>query len=315
MQLKVVLVRSHANVEEDFAANESTLVCSRSLSVSLVDYFFTSTDAPLSQVIGFHDMYVIYKRIHSAMSSSINFSDFCAGKVKQSKRNSMLESYEKYLAQHRLVDIIDLFHYCHTKSTVKTIILSMKSISGQTDRLLAQYLLESPVLSWSVHDLTTESTTKENLLKLIHDASSSEELDDSKVNSLQSRFISEGKWFSSLAPAQAFALRVSPPPPGFSRWACASTLARYTARRTHHHRLGMRPAKVFDTTSLTVIPRRTIRTPSISNTHGRRGTLENRAWVNTQCPPSFSSVALFDLVVVYVSCWKPWPTICERLED
>jgi hypothetical protein len=170
MQMKLVI----ENLEDfNVFSKDSPLICCKSISSWIVDYYFTNihfNQIEISKnIIGFHDMFMIYQRIQSS-TSEIEFFDLCKNKLKQIKNEFLLENYSNYLNRCGLIDIIDIFHQCQLESFSNTMILSIHSVQNEIDRLFFEHLLELSSSSCGIYDVKTKLTTTEtteNLLKLI----------------------------------------------------------------------------------------------------------------------------------------------------
>jgi hypothetical protein len=191
--MQIQLVSENIEMKEDQTFEDSSLICLKSFSSWIVDFYFTkiysnqiqitNKSVQPNNIIGFYDMFIIYQRIHS--SSLIEFFQLCKNKIKQIKNDFILEDYKKYLNRCGLCDIIDLFHQCQLESFVNTITLSINSIRNDIDRLFFEYLLELPSSSWCIYDVQTKlskTETKENLWKLINNEKKYDVQINSKVS-------------------------------------------------------------------------------------------------------------------------------------
>jgi hypothetical protein len=118
-------------------------------------------------IIGLHDMFIIYQILQS--SSSKDFFELCKNKFHENKNNLILENYQNYLKRCGLIDIIDLFHQCKLKLFIKILNLNINNIKNEIDRLFFDYLLEI-AFECSIYDEKTQISTvetRQNILKLL----------------------------------------------------------------------------------------------------------------------------------------------------
>ena len=178
MQIQLVI----EDVEEEMEEKDCSVIClksSSSISSWMIEYYFTeifsqqiqTTNKSLQpkNIIGSWDMWMIFRRIQPSVSTS-EFLDLCKKKLNRINDDSILGNYNNYLNRCSLFDIIDLFHQYRLDSSEKTMLLSIKNIKSDIDRLFFEYLVELPNTSCAIYDgkaksFTTE--TRENLLQLI----------------------------------------------------------------------------------------------------------------------------------------------------
>jgi hypothetical protein len=150
---------------------------SSTISSWLIDYYFTKIYSKQIQIsnksiqpnniIGLHDMFSIFQIIQST-SSSTEFFEFCKMKFQAKKNDLIVENYNDYLKRCGLIDIIDLFHQCQLKSSVKRFYLNTHNVKNEMDRLFFDYLLDI-ALEHSIYDENTQISnieTRENIIKL-----------------------------------------------------------------------------------------------------------------------------------------------------
>jgi hypothetical protein len=152
---------------------------SSTISSWLIDYYFTkiylkqiqnsNKSIQPNNIIGLHDMFIIYQIIQSSSSSSKDFFELCKNKFYENKNNLILENYQNYLKRCGLIDIIDLFHQCKLKLFIKILNLNINNIKNEIDRLFFDYLLEI-AFECSIYDEKTQISTvetRQNILKLL----------------------------------------------------------------------------------------------------------------------------------------------------
>ncbi|CAF1369605.1 unnamed protein product [Adineta steineri] len=172
MQIKLTI-----NNNEDDDLVVISLDSSSTISSWLIDYYFTkiysnqiktsNKSIQPNNIIGLHDMFIIYQIIHSS-TSSIEFLELCKKKFQNNKDDLILENYNKYLNRCGLKDIIDLFHQCQIQTCIKMIDLNINHINNEIDRLFFDHLLEI-ALERSIYNEETQITTietSENIVKL-----------------------------------------------------------------------------------------------------------------------------------------------------
>ncbi|CAF4135253.1 unnamed protein product, partial [Adineta steineri] len=172
MQIKLTI-----NNNEDDDLVVISLDSSSTISSWLIDYYFTkiysnqiktsNKSIQPNNIIGLHDMFIIYQIIHSS-TSSIEFLELCKKKIQNNKDDLILKNYNKYLNRCGLKDIIDLFHQCQIQTCIKMINFNINHVNNEIDRLFFDYLLEI-ALERSIYNEETQITTietSENIVKL-----------------------------------------------------------------------------------------------------------------------------------------------------
>jgi hypothetical protein len=160
----------------------------------LIDYYFTkiySNQIKISNksiqaknIIGLHDMFIIYQITQPTSSSSTEFFELCKKKLQENQEDLIVKNYNNYLNRCGLKDIIDLFLECKLKSLIKTIDLTVNNINDEIDRLVLDCLLEMS-LERFIYDEKTQiniAETSQNILKLIDNEKKSIEQTISKVS-------------------------------------------------------------------------------------------------------------------------------------
>ncbi|CAF3256213.1 unnamed protein product [Rotaria socialis] len=165
------------NNAEDENLIDVSLDSSSTISSWLIDYYFTKfyfTQVKSSKksvqpnnIIGLHDMFVIYQIIQSK-SSSNEFFELCKNKLAEIENDALLDSYNNHLNRCGLKDIIDLLHQCKLKSLIKEITFTINNVKNEIDRLILSYLLEvaSERLIYDDNVQLSTSKTIENILAL-----------------------------------------------------------------------------------------------------------------------------------------------------
>jgi hypothetical protein len=189
MQIKLVI---NDGEDEDLIVVSLDGDLSSTISSWLIDYYFTkiysdqvkisSKSIQPNNIIGLHDMFIIYQIIQST-SSSTEFFELCKKKFEDIKDDLLLENYNNYLNRCGLKDIIDLFHQCKLKSLIKIFFLNVNNVKNEIDRLVFDYLLQI-ALEHSIHDEITQISTKEtteNIIKLFNNEKHQVEQTISKV--------------------------------------------------------------------------------------------------------------------------------------
>ncbi|CAF3639923.1 unnamed protein product [Adineta steineri] len=172
MQIKLTI-----NNNEDDDLVVISLDSSSTISSWLIDYYFTkiysnqiktsNKSIQPNNIIGLHDMFIIYQIIHSS-TSSIEFLELCKKKIQNNKDDLILGNYNKYLNRCGLKDIIDLFHQCQIQTCIKMINFNINHVNNEIDRLFFDHLLEI-ALERSIYNEETQITTIEtceNIVKL-----------------------------------------------------------------------------------------------------------------------------------------------------
>ncbi|UJR28943.1 hypothetical protein I4U23_010160 [Adineta vaga] len=138
---------------EKFSENDASLICKNSFSSWILDYYFAKIDSNERNIIGFDDMFNIYKKLPV---SSCSIMDLCKNKLQQIENDFMLNNYQKYLNQCKLNDIIDIFLQCQFESMDKTIVISIDSFKNEMDQLFFEYLLNKSSVKCEIDDLKTK---------------------------------------------------------------------------------------------------------------------------------------------------------------
>ncbi|UJR20699.1 hypothetical protein I4U23_023820 [Adineta vaga] len=172
-------INNDTNVEEEDLIDVS-LDSSSTISSWLIDHYFTkiyfhqikSSNKSIqpNNIIGLHDMFIIYQIIQST-STSTQFFELCKKKLYDIKDDLILENYKNYLNRCGLKDMIDLFQECKIKSSMKQMIINVNNINNEIDQLFFDYLLEIA----EEHNIYNEQTqiftkdSKENIMKSFQD--------------------------------------------------------------------------------------------------------------------------------------------------
>ncbi|CAF0793906.1 unnamed protein product [Adineta ricciae] len=177
--MKIRLTLNNDKQKEDDLIDVS-IDASSTISSWLIDYYFTkiyfnqvkSSNKSIqpNNIIGLHDMFIIYQIIQSP-STSTQFFDLCKAKLSDKNDEVVLESYNNYLKRCGLKDIIDLFHDCRLPSLIKQVTFNITNVSNELEQLFCDHLLELAI----EHEVCNEQTesfssdTKENIIKLFDD--------------------------------------------------------------------------------------------------------------------------------------------------
>jgi hypothetical protein len=103
-------------------------------------------------IIGFHDMFIVYQIIQSS-STLTDFVQLCQEKLEKSSEHvSLVEQYNQYLKRCGLTDLIDLWEECQLRSTMKMLVVTSDHVKTELDRLFLENLLQSA----SVDDQTAK---------------------------------------------------------------------------------------------------------------------------------------------------------------